>query len=457
MVQTSRTQATRRDTIAAIASPPGRSLRGIVRLSGPATFNALGAHITPAPTGAGVVRRRFDLGGVRLPILALTFAAPASYTGEDAAEIQAPGNPDLLSRLVESLCAHPGVRPANPGEFTARAHLGGKLTIEQAEGVAALISAEDKTQRLAADGLLSGATGDRYRALADDLTQALALVEAGIDFTDQEDVVAITPGDLLNRLNDQLHAIERLIGPASASAPIEAPTVVLVGAPNTGKSTLFNALLGRPRAIVSDSPGATRDALREPIEFGGLCATLVDLAGLDSALAGRSDIDARAQSLAKTTIQSAQVVVVCDPAGRFELASLAPAGAVTLRVRTKADLPCVHEDVDDAITEALRVCALDGWNLGALSRAIGDACAGSRGDTSNLVIPRHRSALTLARSSLIEAQLRASVSVGGDRLHDEELIADSMRGALDALGTITGQISPDDVLGRIFSSFCIGK
>lgn len=449
--------ASQRDTIAAIASPQGRSLRGIVRLSGPSTFEALGAHITPAPIGAGVFRCRFDLAGVQLPILALTFSAPASYTGEDAAEIQAPGNPNLLSRLVESLCAHPGVRPANPGEFTARAHLNGKLTIEQAEGVAALISAEDEAQRIAAEDLLSGATGDRYRALAENVASALALVEAGIDFTDQEDVVAITPSDLANRLDEQLHTIDHLIGPASASTPTEAPTIVLVGAPNTGKSTLFNALLGRPRAIISDTPGATRDALREPINIGEVSATLVDIAGLDSALAGRSAIDAEAQSLAKATIQSAQVVVVCDPSGRFELASLTPTGAVTLRVRTKADLLGVHDDNDDAITDALRVCALDGWNLGALSRAIGDACAKSRGDTSNLVLPRHRSALTLARSSLIEAQRRASTSIGSHRLHDEELIADPMRGALDALGTITGQISPDDVLGRIFSSFCIGK
>ncbi len=446
--------ASQRDTIAAIASPQGRSLRGIVRVSGPSTFEALQACVTPAPTGAGAHRCRFDLDGAALPILLLTFQAPASYTSEDAAEIQAPGNPDLLNRMLELLCAHDGVRPANPGEFTARAHLNGKLTIEQAEGVAALIAAEDESQRQAADDLLTGATGDRYRAIADEIAEALALVEAGIDFTDQEDVVAITPGDLLARLGAQLEQIDTLLGPVAAAAPNESPSVVLVGAPNAGKSTLFNALLGKPRAIVSATPGATRDALREPLDLGTSQATLIDLAGLDESLAGRSAIDAEAQLIARETINAASVVVVCDPSGAFELASLAPSGAVTLRVRTMADLPSAG---DDAFTDALRVCSLDGWNLNALRRAIGDACAAARGDSATHVLPRHQAALTIARQNIQSATDRAALFADTDRLHDEELIADPLRAALDALGTITGQVSPDDVLGRIFSSFCIGK
>jgi tRNA modification GTPase len=444
-----------RDTIAAVASPPGRSLRGIVRVSGPATLDALRLRIRPAPAGAGASRGRFDLGGADIPILLLTFAAPASYTGEDAAELQLPGNPDLLTCALERLCALPGVRPANPGEFTARACLNGKLTIEQAEGVAALIAADDDSQRRAAEALLTGATGERYRALADRMAHTLALVEAGIDFTDQEDVVAIAPDPLRLALDEQLDAIDRLAGPEIACAPCETPSVVLVGAPNAGKSTLFNALLGRPRAIVSTTPGATRDALREPIEIAGVRATLVDLAGLDESLTERSGIDAGAQRIARAAIASAQVVVVCDPDGRFGLASLAPPGAVTLRVRTKADLP--SSSGHDAFSEALRVCALDGWNLGALRRAIGDAGAAARGDPSRLVVPRHRAALTRARGSVTAARNTAIASAGSDRLGDEELIADAMRAALDAMGEITGRVSPDDVLGRIFSSFCIGK
>ncbi len=449
-------KASPRDTIAAVASPPGRSLRGIIRLSGPETSDALSAFLHEPPDKAGAFRGRLNLDCSSLPVLLLTFTAPASYTGEDAAEIQLPGNPDLLNRVLTLLCDQPRVRLANPGEFTARAHLNGKLTIEQAEGVAALIAAQDDAQRRAADDLLKGVTGDRYRGIADTLAQALALVEAGIDFTDQEDVVAIAPDDLAHRIESMIGAIESILGPASVQAPTESPSVVLVGAPNTGKSTLFNALLGRPRAIVSETPGATRDALREPIELSNTSATLIDLAGLDSALADRSSIDAQAQQLAKDTIGSAQVVVVCDPVGTFDLASLAPAGSITLRVRTKADLPTGHDD-DDEITGALRVCALDGWNLDALRRAIGDACTNASGGAKSVVLPRHQSALTLAREGLAEALVRTEPSLGTNRLADEELIADPLRAALDALGTITGQISPDDVLGRVFSSFCIGK
>ncbi|MCB9838295.1 MAG: 50S ribosome-binding GTPase, partial [Phycisphaeraceae bacterium] len=407
-----------------------------------------------APSAAGASRCRLDLGTASIPALVLTFAAPASYTGEDAAEIQLPGNPDLLARALDALCARDGVRPANPGEFTARAHLNGRLTIEQAEGVAALIAAQDEAQRRAAEDLLTGATGDRYRDLADDVAQTLALVEAGIDFTDQEDVVAIEPAELRRRLAASLGVIGTLLGPRRSESPHEAPDIVLAGAPNAGKSTLFNALLGRPRAIISETPGATRDALREPIDLGGVRATLIDLAGLDEALAGRSPLDDNAQRSARSAIAAAQVVVVCDPAGVFDLAGLAGPDAVTLRVRTKADLPGA---APDDITEALAVCALDGWNLGALRRAIADACERSHGDHSGAVIPRHRAALRLAGSGIDRALRIAGASPRAGRVRDEELIADALRGALDALGAITGAVEPDDVLGRIFSSFCIGK
>jgi len=443
------------DTIAAVASPPGRAPRGLVRLSGPATFDALGALVTPAPSRAGATRAHLSISGARLPILLLTYRAPRSYTGEDGAEIIAPGNPDLLTHIIDALCALPGVRAANPGEFTARAHLAGKLTIEQAEGVAALIAAEDESQRIAAERLLSGASGERYRAITDRLAESLALVEAGVDFTDQEDVVAIGPDDLMRRLEPIIETIDMLAGPESAGAPDQTPTVVLAGAPNTGKSSLFNALLGHPRAIVSETPGATRDALRETLELGARSATLVDLAGLDEALAAHSTIDAQAQQIAAQVISGANVMIVCDPFGRFELASLAPPGSVVLRVRTKADLP--GPAATDRLTDALSVCALDGWNLGALRRAIGDACARARGDASSGVVPRHRAALVEARCNLRHAHESAAHAAGGDRLREEELIADHLRAALDELGSITGRIDPDDVLGRIFASFCIGK
>jgi tRNA modification GTPase len=434
------------DTIAAIASPPGRSTRGIVRLSGPATREVLATVLAgpPRPFDRLCFRGRLRLGQALLPVLVATYRAPDSYTAEDSAEILLPGNPTLLQRIMDALLSITSVRLATPGEFTARAYLNNRLTLDQAEAVAATIAAESDSQLAAARSLLQGRTGRSYREWADEIATLLALVEAGIDFTDQEDVVAISAEDLRLRITRLLERMNALSGTGNASAVrTDLPRVVLAGEPNAGKSTLFNALLGTTRAVVSDVAGTTRDVLEERLDLsrdlpGAGTVAIIDIAGLDEDAVG---LDRQAQAAAADAIAAADVVLHCDPTGAFPSLN-ARAGTPVLRIRTKADLMVVSEGEPGSI----RVCALDRWNLPALRRAIAEAATGGRGGDSQ-VIPRHQRALAQA-----QAALRESLATG-----QPETIAASLRAALDAMGELVGRISPDDVIGRIFATFCVGK
>jgi tRNA modification GTPase len=438
------------DTIVAIASPPGRAARGIVRLSGAATREVLAAAMTgpvrPFERGCFVAGLRLESGV--LPVLVCTYRGPRSYTGEDSAEILFPGNPRLADRIVEAFTRFDGVRLASPGEFSARAYLNERLTLDQAEGVAAVIAAGTEEELTAAHALRDGATGAMYRRWADEVATLLALVEAGIDFSDQEDVVAIEAGALSERAGAvQMEITTALGGPAAAETRSHLPRVVLVGRPNAGKSTLFNALLGRRRAVVSPMAGTTRDALEEELDLttdapGAGRVMLIDLAGIGEGAAG---IHAAAQETAGAAIAGADVAIQCDPGGRFEHV---PGPGRVIRVRTKADLA-------GPAGEGLAVCALDGWNLPTLRRAIADAAWGAARTGPGALLARHRRALVEARAALTEA--RDAAAADGRALRDPALVASSLRSALDALGELVGRISPDDVIGRIFATFCVGK
>ncbi len=467
------------DTIAAPASGGGAGPRAIVRVSGPATcavLKALGAfHVTSAGPGAHKVVLTIPTvwGAAELPALVVLFKGPRSFTGEDALELQIPGNPSLVQRIMRIILAVDGVRAAAPGEFTARAFLSGRLTAEQAEGVAAVIAARSDAELESGRRLVEGRTGESYRQLADELAGALALVEAGIDFTDQEDVVPISRDDLLTRLLTIEAGLAELAGPVSQERHTGEPVVVLVGAPNAGKSTLFNALLGRTRAVVSAAPGTTRDAVAERLDlaargwlpggpgFGVGAVVLVDLAGLDASLAARSALDEAGQAAAALAIDRADVVVLCDPAGSFENTELRRAGdrasargAVVVRVRTKADLA---GGCGRGAEHAIAVCGLDGWNLGALARAIADAAESAHPAEASLVLPRHRRALSGALDGVHSAVGALREQGGGRAIERVELVAASLRSALDELGEIAGRIGPDDIIGRVFATFCIGK
>jgi len=443
-------------TIVAPATPTASGARAVVRLSGAHAFDAidqLAATSIDRRRGVGPIRLHLPVG--ELPTLAICLPGPTSYTGEDTIELFAPGSPTLVGAVMRSLLAIPNVRHAEAGEFSARAYLNGRLTLEQAEGVAATIAAVTDRQLDASHRLLTGQSGRRYAALVDDLASALALVEAAADFAEEEHVVPINAGDLLSRLvvmQDALNAeLRSRRGRESAAAR---PLVVLAGAPNAGKTSLFNALFGRTRAVTSETEHATRDAIIEPLALdhptiGRIDCDLADLPGLPN-MAQRpldSDEQASVRSVIDATMERADVILLCDATGTFNW----PTTGTTIRVRTKAD------SIDAEVPGDIAVSVRTGLNLDLLRLALAEAIKSAQQDAIAGLLPRHHALASRAS----EALSRATASV----LHnppqgpplDGELAAAEIRLALDALGELGGHVSPDEVLGRIFASFCVGK
>ena len=462
--------------IMAAASPPGRSARAIVRLSGPA-LSPLCQQLfdrTLPPRELTPCRLHLDASrSVDLPVLAIRFAGPASFTGEDVLEIQLPGNPALIARVLRAV-AESGratgqrVGLAEPGEFTRRAFGAGRIDLTEAEGIAATIGAVSDAQLAAAGLLRRGRLGRWSVEQADALAHLLALVEAGIDFVDQDDVVAIAP----IRLADGLGAIDAALGKMLASSrawsTLDAvPWVVMVGPPNAGKSTLFNALLGRQRAVTSDVAGTTRDVLAEPLTIetaDGQRAEvmLADAAGLGAMPSdGAGPLDEAMQAAAHEAADRADLLLLVDEATVDRAAfvdwlaalGIDPARRPHLHVGAKADLGT------DAAAD-LNVSARAGEGLDGLRQAIASRLA----DRATLLAgeklalqPRHRHELTAAREALARALAHVEPQRDQPTLDDAELIAATLRQALDRLGELAGQMTPDDVLGRVFATFCIGK
>lgn len=450
------------DTIAALASGWAPAPRAIIRLSGPGV-PALAFDLfesPPASTGSIAASRLRLTPTLALPCLTMRFDAPRSYTGEHTIEIVLPGNPILLERVLARLASHTGVREATPGEFSARAYLNGRLSLAQAEGVAAVIAAQTDAHLAAAADLASGRRADLYSSWMNEAATLLALVESGIDFTDQEDVVPIAPDELSSRISS-LHAalLDHLGAAAGQEQTIATPRVVLAGPPNAGKSTLFNALLGRHRVVVSPIAGTTRDAIAEPLDLSrsipaGPTVMLVDLAGLEPHTT-HAPVDGAAQARALDEIRSADIILHCDPAGRFADHLPGSPGRPVIRLRTKADLPHSAPSTPQA-APALSICALDGWHMDILQRAIADAAWAASGSSNHtFLLPRHRRTLADAAAALAES--RRSVDPTAHALTRPELTAASLRAAVDALGELAGRMSPDDVIGRIFATFCVGK
>ena len=446
---------TESDIIAAIATAPGRGGIGVVRVSGP----RLDVFIT-ALIGKPLSPRRATLSAFndarRSAIdegIALYFPAPHSYTGQDVLELHGHGGPMVLQLLLKR-CLALGARPAQPGEFTRRAFLNDKIDLAQAESVADLIDAATAEAARSALRSLQGAFSRRIEELLDALVELRTLVEAALDFPD-EDVEFIKQSDgagrlavLQNRLQEVLSASQR------GSLLREGMRVVLAGQPNVGKSSLLNRLAGEELAIVTDIPGTTRDAIRQSISVEGIPVHVIDTAGLRP-----SSDPVEKLGIARTweAIEHADLVVLLvdatqgEAAADREIMGRLPAALPRLRVMNKIDLlsrPPAFEGGRDAGTVWLSAKTGDGVDL--LRRALLEAVGWLGGSTEGLFMARerHLQALQLAKTHLGHATRQVA---------NLELFAEELRLVQQALGTITGQFTSDDLLGEIFSRFCIGK
>lgn len=428
------------DTIAAISSAVGPAARMIVRVSGPAVGSIglkLGLKLSDRHSAS---RSQIQFAGLSCPAWVYHFISPKSYTGEDLLELHIPGNPLLARMLLDYLVAS-GARQAEPGEFTARAYFHGKLDLSQAEGVAAAVSAQNDLQLAAARKLMAGELAVRLRPAMEPLAESLALVEAGIDFS-EEQLEFLTASQISERIDGILDQLRKLV---SESANFEKlshePTIVFAGRPNAGKSTLTNALAGHDRSIVSPQPGTTRDVLSAEIMLSRGTARIIDIAGLETA---EGEIPRQMQAAAHRAIEEADVLVLVRDVTDSR-ADVTLARSPELRVLTKIDLPASPPTVADAIP----VSAKTGIGLDSLRSALDSLAFGVTTAGASLALTsRHLQALADAISTLNRAK-----SVAGS----PELLAAELRSALDYLGSILGVVSPDEILGLIFSRFCIGK
>jgi tRNA modification GTPase len=456
------------DTIVAVSSALGPAERAIVRLSGPNTRVVVEAvfrssepcELTPRHLRPGFLR----LTGVHSPVPASLyfFPGPHSYTGQDLAELHTIGSPPLVERLVADLLAA-GARSAQPGEFTLRAFLAGKKNLPQAEAVRAIIEARSDTDLQRALNQLSGGLTQPLNALRDDLLNLLADLEAALDFVD-ENIEFVGPAETLTRINaaiDQLTQLEHQLEERTLSGrPVR---VALVGLPNAGKSSLFNALAGG-NAIVSPIPGTTRDYLTKQFELDGVIVELIDTAGWQ---AGTDTIEDQAQKLGRDAASQADVIVWCDEYGFFsetDGARLEATGAKVLRVWTKSDRVS-GECQPSELAHTTR-----GSNTHpTLSSSLVRCSVQIAGGTDALRETLRDIVLTLAQPALAPSQSRCRhhVAACADHLRaardhvatndPPELAAAALRAALDQLGELTGAVFTNDLLDRIFSRFCIGK
>ncbi len=450
----------------------------MIRLSGPEVGASVGRVVPGIAMAAGGLQRgavleRFDDGIGTQPVLVLTMPGPASYTREDVVEFHLPGSAPLLQRALERVLAL-GARAAVPGEFTRRAFLNGRIDLSRAEGVLALVEASDDAERRAAIGLLSGGLGGRVHGIREQLADLCSLCEAGLDF-EEEDTGSVPYEELEARLDALRAALrEALSFEVRRQPPSTLARVVLVGGPNAGKSTLFNAL-GTQQALTSEHAGTTRDLLYalwklEGLDGGG--CRLCDTPGLDAETRG---VDRTAQERARKEIEGADLhLVVADARRGLEGGTRANLSDPRTRDipklgvwnqcdRPDAGKPEVRDAEDLEAGEArglewVEVSALEGQGLAQLGARVGarlSAEQGSRGagvgDVGRFLFARHRAALERAGAELSRArdELLARVPL--------DLVAQGLRQGLAALDDLEGRTTAEDLLDRIFARFCLGK
>lgn len=455
------------DTICAIATPQGRGGVGIVRLSGPNSFEIADKLYPPLPPPRqAALKNIVDERGQRIDEgLVLVFPGPHSFTGEDVVEIQAHGSPVVLNLIIQSLLAH-GARLAQPGEFSKRAYLNDRIDLVQAEAIADLIEASTEQAARAAGLSLQGAFSNHIHSLVDDVTHLRVYVEASLDFPD-EDVDFLADGQVADRASHLLDRLVKLIENAKHGQRLTAGArIALVGHPNAGKSSLLNALAEREAAIVTDIAGTTRDVVTEHLNIGGIAVTVADTAGLRQT---QDPIEAMGVARAATEMERADLIVwVIDGAslGQQDIAGSNVFSHVSFKQlqqdhpelkETSRVLPVVNKvDVLDKAPgfhdgvvwlsaktkdglDALHTSIVERLGVAEMTEGVFSARA------------RHLSALQRAHDFLHQGVEEIKATGSG------ELLAESLRQAADTLGEITGRISADELLGRIFSSFCIGK
>ncbi|WGM37170.1 tRNA uridine-5-carboxymethylaminomethyl(34) synthesis GTPase MnmE [Caulobacter sp. NIBR1757] len=442
------------DTIFALATAPGRAAVAVVRLSGPGSGGALESltgKALPAARRASLRRLRAADGRVLDEALVIWTPGPGSYTGEDAVELHLHGGPAIVEGVVQALHDR-GLRLAEPGEFTRRAFENGKLDLAQAEAVADLVDAETQAQARQALGQLGGALSRRYETWRGQLVQALAMLEAAVDFPDEE-----LPADVADRARPPLEALLAEIGEALADEGRgrrvrEGFRVALIGAPNAGKSSLLNALAGRDAAIVTATPGTTRDVIEVPLVLAGYKVLLADTAGVrDTEEAIEAEGVRRAGAWAERADLRLWVVDQSASGDWRQAYGLARPG--DLLVLTKADLSAGADR-----TEALAV-GLDSLAISTLAtddvrivrteleRRVVEALGGGEAPLATRI--RHGESLREAHARLTRALEELEPAV--------ELAAEDVRLAARALARVTGRIGAEDILDVVFSSFCIGK
>jgi tRNA modification GTPase len=458
------------ETIVAISTPPGRGGIGIVRLSGPGALLAAAQLVSlraPLEHAHAVFARVFDplrLGKILDDAVVTAFFAPHSYTGEDLVEIAAHGSPVVLEALVRAALSIEGIRLAAPGEFTQRAFLSGKLDLTQAEAVADLIAAQTLEQVRSAAQQMGGAMSRRVAPAKESLLRLIALLEAGMDFASGEldDVDVVPPAQIRDTLYTVTAPLQQLAESFRRGQILrDGAAIALVGRPNAGKSSLFNRLLERERAIVTPVPGTTRDTVEESLSLGGIPLRLIDTAGLrGETLAGQPDqIDeAERQGMARSHEALADadlILLVHDASLPLEaeeerlMASLA--GRPHVVIWNKIDL--VEPTGADQAVDVVRTSALTGAGLADLRHAVLHAlqAEGSFTDAGALNNLRQQESVTATL-----AALQAAVAAIEAAMPHEVLLLD-LHTALQALDALTGATTTDDILGRIFSTFCIGK